>query len=310
MLYTFVQIKSFVWIVKSKPLIFGEDVQLSCYGSTCQPNTIKKWIGGPNYKLLCYVGYTADSSKYEMEVNDTDADFGLMIKNIAVEDTFCRYTCACGLDQYTNTLDLEGVDFIYPPVVKYNMSALKEGTYQVDIQMTVYPLPKCYITYQGNVTILNITSSTTSGHQLRLYNVTINQTMDMEHYSCYGTLFLKCDVEHRIYTLINQSIDICTEKKDTNYSLFIHLIYIIVPVCLIIGVSLGCMHRHDLLNKKKCCKREPELNGSGTVGFSCNLISKYKGPEKQTQNKQSVNKLLVVFCCKKSNLQQQTNTLF
>lgn len=253
MLCAFVEIKSMVWIVKSKPFVFGEDVQLSCYESTCQPYTIQKWIGGPSYKLLCYAGYSADFSKYEMEVNDTDADFGMIIKNIAVEDIYCRYTCACGLHQYTNTLDLEGVDFIYPPVVTYNMSALKEGTYQVEIQMTVYPLPKCYITYQENVTMVNIMNTTTSnfytGHQLRLYNASINHTINMDTYSCYGTLLLKCNVEKRSYTLFNQSINMCTEQNDNNINnatLVMLLVFVIVSMCSIIGFSLWCIWRHNI----------------------------------------------------------------
>lgn len=105
----FIEVK---WSLKSHPIVFGEEVQLFCNGNTCQPNTIRKWIGGPSYQLLCFGGYSADYSKYEMMVNDTITEFGLMIKNITVEDTFCRYTCACGLHQYTATLDLEGVDYI------------------------------------------------------------------------------------------------------------------------------------------------------------------------------------------------------
>lgn len=92
-------------------MVFGDNIELSCE-LACGPNTIKKWIGGPGYKLLCYDGYSVDSSKYAIIVNDTIANFSMMIKKIAVEDTFCRYTCACGLHQYTYMLDLEGVDYI------------------------------------------------------------------------------------------------------------------------------------------------------------------------------------------------------
>lgn len=93
-------------------MVFGENVELSSYGSACQPNTTKRWIGGPSYKLLCYDGYSANSSKYEIMVDDSVAEFGLMIKKFAVEDIYCRYTCACGLRQHTKTLVLEGVDYI------------------------------------------------------------------------------------------------------------------------------------------------------------------------------------------------------
>lgn len=100
------------WYLESKPVVFGEEVHLKCDGSICQPDTIKKWIGGLNYKLLCYDGYSADYSKYEILVNDNVADFDLIIKQFAVEDTYCNYTCSCGLHQFTEKLYLKGVDYI------------------------------------------------------------------------------------------------------------------------------------------------------------------------------------------------------
>lgn len=103
---------SFKWKLKSQYIVFGEDVELSCNGNACQPKTIKKWIGGPNYKLLCFDGYSVDDSKYKIMVNDTTADFGLMIKNFDVNDTYCSYTCTCGIHQYTHELELEDMDYV------------------------------------------------------------------------------------------------------------------------------------------------------------------------------------------------------
>ncbi|XP_052063834.1 uncharacterized protein LOC127703793 [Mytilus californianus] len=247
MLFASVDPKSSIWNLKSKPLVFGEDVQLSCDGSACQPNTIKKWIGGPSYKLLCYNGYSADSSKYAIMVNDTIADFGMMIKNIAVEDTSCRYTCACGLHQHTETLDLEGVDYIYPPDI-HNITTMKRaGKYQIDIQLNVYPFPKCFLTYERNVIPVNIFKLPTK-HSFRedyfqLYNVRIIYTLDMHSYICKGEILFTCNVGKRNYTLIRQSIDFCKDKMDNNDKYLIPLITI-VAFASVVGLIYLIRYRY------------------------------------------------------------------
>lgn len=37
--------------------------------------------------------------------------FGLRIKNFTFDDANCKYTCACGLHQYTHSLDVEAFNY-------------------------------------------------------------------------------------------------------------------------------------------------------------------------------------------------------
>lgn len=94
------------WIIESKSVVFGEDVHLKCNGNACEPKTIKKWIGGPGYNVLCFDDYSADNSKYEMMVNSTTGYFILIIHNLTGNDINFRYTCACGFHQFTKVLDV------------------------------------------------------------------------------------------------------------------------------------------------------------------------------------------------------------
>lgn len=47
-----------------------------------------------------------------MIVKNNNPSFGLKIKNLTIDDVNCKYTCACGLQQYTKMLDLLTVKYI------------------------------------------------------------------------------------------------------------------------------------------------------------------------------------------------------
>ncbi|CAC5400153.1 unnamed protein product [Mytilus coruscus] len=149
-------------------------------------------------------------------INDTTADFGLMIKNITVEDTYCRYTCACGINHYTETLNLKVVGYVYPPDIHSNIIVEKGGNYQIDIQLDVYPYPTCVLTYETSVLPVNITITSTKynlkGGNLQLYNVHIMHTLDVHKYICKGEIILTCNVGKKNYTGIQKSIDFCKDK--------------------------------------------------------------------------------------------------
>lgn len=87
---------------------------MTCNGSTCSSDRIKKWIGGPDYELLCYEDKSVKPSKYEMIDEKNNQNFSLKIKNVSIIDINCKYTCACGLQQFTNSIDLD----LFPPIRK------------------------------------------------------------------------------------------------------------------------------------------------------------------------------------------------
>lgn len=92
-------------------MIYGREATLTCNGYSCPSKAIKKWIGGPNYNLLCFDDYSTDSAKYEMMSNYTPK-FDLMIKSFNYFDANCEYTCSCGFLQYTKMLKLAHLNFI------------------------------------------------------------------------------------------------------------------------------------------------------------------------------------------------------
>lgn len=100
------------WTIKEKYIIYGKHVTLTCNGNSCASESIKKWIGGPNYNLLCFNGFSTEPKKYEMVSNDTWEEFELMIKNFNFSDVNCSYMCSCGFLQYTNVLKLDASNFI------------------------------------------------------------------------------------------------------------------------------------------------------------------------------------------------------
>lgn len=100
------------WVIESEYIIFGGDVLLNCDGTACSSNSIRKWIGGPQHDLLCFNVTSSYPSKYEMMVEDKSPIFGLKIKNFTNNDVNCKYTCACGLQQYTHMLDLDDMQYI------------------------------------------------------------------------------------------------------------------------------------------------------------------------------------------------------
>lgn len=99
------------WNITSEYIVFGKDILLNCDGTACSSNSTKMWIGGPRDDLICYNGASSYPSKYEMMVKN-NTSFGLIIKNLTIDDINRKYTCACGLLQYTKILDLDNVKYI------------------------------------------------------------------------------------------------------------------------------------------------------------------------------------------------------
>lgn len=93
-------------------MVYGQNVTLTCYGISCQPYAVKIWIGGPNAHMLYYDGYSSNKNKYEIKFNHSGHEYDLIIRGFNFSDANCYYTCSCGLQQYTNRLELTDSNFI------------------------------------------------------------------------------------------------------------------------------------------------------------------------------------------------------
>ncbi|CAC5424076.1 unnamed protein product [Mytilus coruscus] len=141
-------VENLKWNIESGYIVFGKDILLHCDGIGCPSNSIKKWIGGPNYDLLSFNVTSTNPSKYEMMAKNNIPSFGLKIKNFTIDDVNCKYTCACGLQQYTNMLDLDAVKYIYPPHIHTYSELKTEDRCNIDLVIEVFPLPRCFIVYE------------------------------------------------------------------------------------------------------------------------------------------------------------------
>ncbi|XP_076107628.1 uncharacterized protein LOC143075932 [Mytilus galloprovincialis] len=224
---------SIKWDVKTKSVIYGKETSLTCNGQTCSPHSSKQWIGGPSYDLLCSEDYTANRNKYEMVVQSTSFYFDLMIKNFTFDDANCKYTCVCGLHQYTKMLELDSLEFIYPPYLEKDDIVTKESKVQVDILMQVFPLPTCVISYQESVMPLNISDYATTyehGDYFKIFEVRIYQIYEIDHLSCKGSLNLSCTVGSHHYIPIETTINFCTEDKNDLKS-----------IAVVVGIAVLCL---------------------------------------------------------------------
>lgn len=104
--------KCLQWNITSEYIVFGKDITLNCDGIACASKSIKMWIGGPENDLIGFNFTSSNPSKYEMMVENSIPNFGLKIKKLTIDDVNCKYTCACGLQQYTKKLDLGTVKYI------------------------------------------------------------------------------------------------------------------------------------------------------------------------------------------------------
>lgn len=100
------------WDTEADYVVINEDVMLTCNVTSCPLKSIKKWIGGQNYRLLCIGDVTTNPSKYELMSDDTSRTFDLKIKNVTFGDFNCQYTCACGFQQYTKILKLDDSNYL------------------------------------------------------------------------------------------------------------------------------------------------------------------------------------------------------
>ncbi|CAC5424090.1 unnamed protein product [Mytilus coruscus] len=265
-------------------IVFGEDVILTCIINVCS-NSVKSWVGGQSYDLLCRSNFSTNPSKYEMISEDSGRSFGLRIKNFTFDDVNCKYTCTCGLHQYTSILDVEAINYTYPPRIIENSNFQTAEEYVVDVVIEVYPLPTCFIKYEGRDIQVNLTSnsSTLSTFDKRrfgsnkMYKGRIKHTLQIiKPNNCDGNLLVTCEVDSRNYTVYKQNVSMCKDHSDINVTTINEqyvTVFVIIIACalFLLGVVLlwkrvkqrkpcemSCL---DNTSNLKCIwKKQPENN--------------------------------------------------
>ena len=109
------------WIVSNKPVIYGDNIILTCKTDRRGSCRVRQWFGGHKNKILLYNNGSVDATKYEEKMNVSSTEFSLVIKNYTESDININYTCSCGFELYTKRLGLK--DFIGKHIgyyIRYN----------------------------------------------------------------------------------------------------------------------------------------------------------------------------------------------
>ena len=98
--------------MSNKPVVYGDNIILTCKTYRRGACWIRQWYGGPKKKLLLYNNGSVDATKYEDRTNLPSTEFSLVIKNYTESDLNVNYACSCGFKSYTKRLDLSNNNFI------------------------------------------------------------------------------------------------------------------------------------------------------------------------------------------------------
>lgn len=233
--YVIISQSSFRWDLKKPAVIYGQNATLSCNGNGCMPISIRKWIGGPTSDVLCFNDYSSNPAKYQLMYNKTKPSFDLMIKNFNFTDANCTYTCACGFFQYTHMLQLDEIDFVYPPDKDLNSETKqKDGKLHIDMSMTVYPLPTCTIFYEKIV--LPVDTKIIDVQEeigVKLYRLKLEYILNVEYKNCKGNLSLSCKVRSLEFHMLQQKLNLCKDHPDTKHSSYLGIV-----LGLVCGISV------------------------------------------------------------------------
>ncbi|CAG2198028.1 unnamed protein product [Mytilus edulis] len=164
---------------------------LSCNGDGCKPLSIRKWIRGPTSDVLCFNDYCSNPAKYLLMYNETKLSFDLMIKSFNFTDTNCTYTCACGFHQYTHMLNLDEIDFIYPPDTDLISRTIKEDEY-------------CF-TRKYNYC--------QRGGWEKLYELKLEYNLSLGDTNCRENVTVSCKVKSLDFSLFQTEVDLCKGNK-------------------------------------------------------------------------------------------------
>ncbi|XP_052062851.1 uncharacterized protein LOC127702610 isoform X3 [Mytilus californianus] len=249
------------WILKTKPVIFSEDVELFCnYNKTtnhsCDECT-KRWhlYLASDFKLLSFNGFPSESSKYN--TTESPGGFGLVIKNFSEQDLKGSYRCSYGFENDRKYLDI-GNDYEYYPMnntldSRYSINDHKTLTIRVDFK-EVHPYPNCTISFHSK----DITSDVIAESEViqLFYRVTFTLSSNIEDYGfCKGDLHMICLIGSKQIDPIKTTFDECLENN-RQWAIIggpIACVSIFVITCIVICRNTRCRNRFkDALPCKMC----------------------------------------------------------
>ncbi|XP_052062846.1 uncharacterized protein LOC127702610 isoform X1 [Mytilus californianus] len=287
------------WMMKTKPVIFGEDVELFCnYNKTsnhsCDECT-KRWhlYLASDFKLLSFNGFPSEISKYN--TTDSPDGFGLVIKNFSEQDLTGSYRCSYGFENDRKTLDI-GNDYECYPMnstldSRYSFNDHTILTMGVDFK-EVHPYPNCTTSFNSK----DITSKVITKSELiqLFYKVTFTLTLNIKDYGfCKGVLHMTCLIGSKQLDPIKTTFDECFDNKNqwVIIASLIACVSIIAIMCIVICRNKRC--RNKLKDALPCTKSTRETDSNEMTDF---VDEKNKSGEKsymRIQTKRTTEAMIV-----------------
>ncbi|CAC5417082.1 unnamed protein product [Mytilus coruscus] len=249
------------WKLMTKPVYFGENIDLECIIKTKETSAPMSWIMIPNGETIASDKIPTDVEKYGTAVkyNATAITYTLTIKQLNSTDVNRVYRCDFGFHSYADKLLLNDKDFICKNIliiakpkdkdVKYNFS-LVEGTLIGKVQIkNGYPEPLCFGIFEGK--------KLSEGMRITITNTSIffETTIELKYSIdiCGGSVNVTCTYGN--YDLhINDLVGDCLEKSKSKITVVMVTTFI-TGILFGITVGVGCV-----LIKKRRRQARRELN--------------------------------------------------
>lgn len=236
-------------VMLTKPVVFGESVQLACMANETEipldkPHS-RSWSGGQYNTLLCMNGVSADRSKYNEIEGKDKSQYILQISNFSESDVDCEYKCVFGVDITRTTLHLNEKDYEYVPSrgTTTVISSLMHGHFSVNIHFVkVWPTPVCEIIFERLNFTKRIRMSKMKNGKLFSVNMSLKHVFRSD--VCSGEMLISCkigtrriEVERKQFhpcpvTAPNKNGNLLNDKTLTTMILailmFIFLVFVIV----------------------------------------------------------------------------------
>ncbi|XP_071180699.1 uncharacterized protein [Mytilus edulis] len=215
LLYRYARGRAYL-VMLTKPVVFGESVQLACMANETEipldkPHS-RSWSGGPYNALLCMNGVSADSSKYNEEKGKEKNQYNLKIRNFSVMDVNCEYKCVFGVDITRLTLHLNQKDYEYLPSRESTtvVSSLRHGHFSVTITFVkVWPIPVCEIIFERLNFAKRIRVSKTKNGKLFSANMSLEHVFKSD--VCSGDMLISCRIGTKNIEVGRKQFHTCPE---------------------------------------------------------------------------------------------------
>lgn len=209
---------SIKWQILNPPIVFGQDVVLSCNASlaeNCCTNTAT-WM--KDFDVIVHHGASADYSKY-IQKQRSDA-FLLIIKNFDEDDINHQYTCLYDFFSYSEILKINRKNFKYRPTIeetKANINMWHNLIVADVIFEIVYPSPECIFVVNGEITATNVTISEETRIRL-FYKMKLHLVCELNEHKCIFSVAINCTIGGDAMVVGQNSTSYCPGTTTSSFS--------------------------------------------------------------------------------------------